>query len=230
MNIAALHPFTMSDYPGKLAAIAFCRGCDFRCPYCHNQELLSRQTSTPAQPIQIWEFLQSRQGKLDAVVISGGEPTLQGDKLLQFASRIKDMGFQIKLDTNGAHPTLLSQLLKQKLIDTIAMDIKGPPEKYPQITGTNQDWHVILESVSIIMNSSIDYEFRTTVANPLLTPQDIQACAQTIQGAAQYILQPYQPVHPPTPQSAPLTPPTHEELETMRQQAAPWVKICLIRN
>ena len=230
MNIAAIQPFSLSDYPGKLAAIAFCRGCNFQCPYCHNPELLPTDPPIPNQPIQIWEFLEARQGKLDAVVISGGEPTLQADALIPLAQKIKNMGFQIKLDTNGTHPSVLSQLLKQELLDYIAMDIKGPPNKYPQITAVDCDWNAISESIAIIMHSDIDHEFRTTIANPLLTPQDIETCAKTIQGAAHYILQPYKRLDPPTPESLNLSTPTKQELETSRQLAAPWVAECSIRN
>jgi pyruvate formate lyase activating enzyme len=230
VNIAVIQPFTLSDYPGKLAAIVFCRGCNFQCPYCHNPELLANDSPTPSQPVQIWEFLEARQGKLDAVVISGGEPTLQGDALIPLAQKIKNMGFHIKLDTNGSHPAILSQLLKQELLDYIAMDIKGPPEKYPHITGTDCDWSVIAQSISIIMNSGIDYEFRTTIANPLLTPLDIESCAKLIQGAKHYILQPYNKVDSPLTGTTKLFPPTIQELQTMKQLAAPWVAECSIRN
>ncbi len=230
MNIAALQRCTLSDYPGKLAAIVFCRGCDFRCPYCHNPELLLPHRENAITPTQVLEFLQSRRGKLDAVVFSGGEPTLQTNELILLAAKIKSLGFHIKLDTNGSQPGIVAQLLKKELLDYIAMDIKGPPHKYPQIVGVPCDWRPMAESVALIKNSGIDYEFRTTVANPLLTPEDIESCAKSIQGAKQYILQPYKKLDPPTPESADLKTPTYLELDTTRQLASPWVEACHIRN
>jgi len=133
MIIGGLQRFSLIDYPGKISAILFTRGCNFRCPYCHNPELVDPQRyAEPWQEEEYWAFLQSRTQKLDAVVVTGGEPTLQED-LEPFLEKIRKMGFLIKLDTNGSNPDVLKDLLSANLVDYIAMDIKAPLEKYSEV-------------------------------------------------------------------------------------------------
>lgn len=135
MQIGGLQKFSLLDYPGKISAVVFTQGCNFRCPYCHNPELVDPARYQECLPEEeIFSFLETRRGKLEAVTVTGGEPTLQ-KSLAPFLRRIKDMGFLVKLDTNGSRPDVLEELLRQKLIDYIAMDIKAPLEKYEAVTG-----------------------------------------------------------------------------------------------
>lgn len=192
INIAGYQRFSLSDYPGKPAAVVFTRGCNFRCPYCHNPSLVTGHGPVGRGPViskdAIIHFLAQRRGKLSGVVLTGGEPTLQPG-LLDFAEEIKDLGFCIKLDTNGGSPGVLKTLIEASLVDYIAMDIKGPLEKYARVVNAPVDIKSIRRSVSMIMQSGVEYEFRTTVAPSLLSPVDLEACARLIAGAKRYILQ-----------------------------------------
>lgn len=194
MQIAGLQKTTLVDYPGKVAATIFTRGCNFRCSYCHNPELvLPHQFALLIGENEIWAFLEQRRGKIEGVCITGGEPTLHPD-LEQFIQRIKNLGFLIKLDSNGTNPDRLKRLIEGGNIDYIAMDIKGPPEHYRAITKAKVagDLHkLIQQSIDYIMNSGIDYEFRTTVAHPLLDLPDFIGVGTMIRGARRYYLQNY---------------------------------------
>jgi pyruvate formate lyase activating enzyme len=135
MKIGGLQKFSLLDYPGKISAVVFTQGCNFRCPYCHNPELVDPERFQECIPEdEIFAFLETRRGKLEAVTVTGGEPTIQNG-LSSFVRRIKDMGFMVKLDTNGSRPEVLEELIRHKLIDYIAMDIKAPLEKYEAVTG-----------------------------------------------------------------------------------------------
>lgn len=182
--------FSMIDFPGLTSAILFTQGCSFRCPFCHNPELINPAQGifAPVTENEILEFLSTRQGKLDGLVITGGEPTLQRD-LLEFMEKIKKLGFKIKLDTNGSHPDVIVEALKRELVDYIAMDIKAPLEKYQAHTNSLMDREKIKKSIELIMNSGIDYEFRTTVVKEQLSPEDILSIGKMIEGARLYILQ-----------------------------------------
>jgi pyruvate formate lyase activating enzyme len=193
MNIASIRPFTLSDYPGKLAAIVFTRGCNFRCPYCHNRSLIPLVGESAADrkliPVEgVLDFLKHRRGKQDGLVITGGEPTLQ-EGLLAFMERVKRLGYFLKLDTNGSLPGALKEVIREALADYIAMDIKGPLEKYREVVNRPVDTEDIMESIRLIKDSGIDHEFRTTVVKSLLTPADLMDCGRMIRGAARYILQ-----------------------------------------
>lgn len=196
MIIGGLQKITLVDYPGQVAATVFTRGCNFRCAYCHNPELVvPAQYAKPISESDVLRFLQSRRHKLDAVCITGGEPTLHAD-LPQFVQKIKELGFLVKLDTNGSYPHRLYPLLQSGLIDYVAMDIKGAPHQYQTITQARVDLHQSLvehisDSVAIIMNSGVDYEFRTTVAHPIHTEADFLEIGLNIIGAKRYFLQNY---------------------------------------
>jgi len=167
MKIGGFQRFSLIDYPAKISAIIFTQGCNFRCPYCHNPELVDPKLFTSAiDEDLILSFLRKRVGKLDGVVITGGEPLLQHD-LIEFIKKVKEMGYLIKLDTNGSYPEKLERLLD--LIDYIAMDIKAPLEKYHDVVRTDVCTEKIMESITIILNGDIDYEFRTTVVKAFLT-------------------------------------------------------------
>ena len=194
MFIAGLQKSSLLDYPEKIAAIVFTQGCNFRCGYCHNPELLS--IDNKKEPFisedEFFNFLEKRKGKLDGVVITGGEPCLQKD-LEDFIYKIKEMGFLVKLDTNGSFPNKIQTLLDKKLLDYVAMDIKAPLNKYHKITASLINQDNILKSINLIINSGIDYEFRTTVVASQLDFQDFENIAQLIKGAKRYYLQKFVP-------------------------------------
>jgi len=189
MKVAGFQKFSLIDYPGKISAIIFTQGCNFRCPYCHNPGLVDPKLfSDTLDEDLILTFLSKRIGKLDGVVITGGEPLLQHD-LTKFIERVKGMGYLVKLDTSGIYPEILERLLDKNLIDYIAMDIKAPLGKYPNVVQTDVCTDKIMKSITIILNSNIDYEFRTTVVKNLLTEDDLICIARLIRGAKRYVLQ-----------------------------------------
>lgn len=189
--IAGFQKTTLLDYPEKIACIVFTQGCNFKCGYCHNPELFEKKEPVITLPA-LFEFLKSRTGKLDGVVITGGEPTLQKE-LKDFIKEIKSLDFLVKLDTNGTNPDIIEELLKEKLIDYIAMDIKAPIEKYPDITNTNVNKDQIQRSINIILNSKIDYEFRTTAVREQLDIEDFKQIGTLISGAKRYYIQKFVP-------------------------------------
>lgn len=187
-KIAGIQKTTLLDYPEKIASIVFTQGCNFRCGYCHNPELLDFNKNTEFASKNFIDFLKTRQGKLDGVVITGGEPTLQSG-LYDFIREIKQLDFAVKLDTNGTNPQIIQKLLNESLIDYIAMDIKAPLEKYSEIVGVEINTDNIRKSIDLILNSSISYEFRTTVVKSQLNLGDFDKIGQTINGANLYYLQ-----------------------------------------
>lgn len=193
MLIGGIQKFSLIDYPGKISAIIFTQGCNFRCPYCHNPELVEPALFQRAMSSKkIFSFLEKRKGEIDAVVVTGGEPTLQKD-LLNFIRKIKNMGYLVKLDTNGSNPNIIENMIDKKLVDYIAMDIKAPLQKYEEIVRAEIDTKKIEKSINLIMESGIDYEFRTTLIKPLLSTEDVLNIGKTIQGAKRYILQKFIP-------------------------------------
>ena len=192
LKIAGIQKTTLLDYPTKVAAIVFTQGCNFRCGYCHNPDLLEQNKNTDFLPENFISFLKTRQGKLDGVVITGGEPTLQSG-LYDFIKQIKQLDFAVKLDTNGTNPKILKKLLSENLVDYIAMDIKAPIEKYSEITGINVNTNNIKTSIDLIIKSLTEYEFRTTVLKSQLSFEDFDKIGQTIKGANLYYLQKFVP-------------------------------------
>ena len=168
MEIKGIQKVTLLDYPGKVACTVFTGGCNFRCPFCQNSDLVISPALTPTiAGEEIFGFLRKRRGLLDAICISGGEPLLQPD-IAEFIMRCREMGYLVKLDTNGSFPDLLQRLIDAKLLNYIAMDIKTAPERYSVLTGVrNIDIGPVLASVDIIRNSGVEHEFRTTVVNEL---------------------------------------------------------------
>ena len=200
--IGGVQKTTLVDFPQRVAAIVFTQGCNFRCGYCHNPSLINYEF-TCANPThndviasnketkqfhEFLSFLQTRIGKLDGVVISGGEPTLQSG-LYDFIKEIKQMGFEVKLDTNGTNPKIVECLISDNLLDYIAMDIKAPIEKYDVITCTKINKDNVLKTIEILKNSSVNYEFRTTVLKSQLSFDDFEKIGQIIKGAKCYYLQ-----------------------------------------
>lgn len=190
MQIGGVQKTSLLDYPDKISAIVFTYGCNFRCGYCHNPELIVMKKEPAWTSAGFFEFLNSRKGKLDGIVITGGEPCLQNG-LTDFIKQIKNMGFLIKLDTNGTFPQILKEVLP--FVDYVAMDIKAPLYKYKDVTQVNIDTEKIKESINIIMNSGVDYEFRTTVVKSQLDKKDFIAIGELIKGAKKYYLQKFIP-------------------------------------
>jgi pyruvate formate lyase activating enzyme len=180
MHIGGLQKFSLIDYPGKIAAVVFTQGCNFRCPYCHNPELVLPELFHHRVPESLFfRFLDVRCGQLDAVVISGGEPTMQND-LVDFIKAIKERGFLVKLDTNGSNPSKLKEVLDQNIIDYIAMDIKAPFERYSELAGCDVSRECIENSIRLIESSGIEYDFRTTYETRLLSLKDVDAIQEYI--------------------------------------------------
>ncbi|MBQ7351413.1 MAG: anaerobic ribonucleoside-triphosphate reductase activating protein [Clostridia bacterium] len=186
MKISGLQKVSLVDFDGHISATIFTRGCNFACPYCHNSRLVKGIDDIIPEN-EVLEYLEKRKNVLDSVVISGGEPTLNPD-LPAFIKEIKDMGYKIKLDTNGTNLSMLKNLIENQLIDYVAMDIKNSIEKYNTTTNTNTHWN-IKDTIEYIMNCGIDYEFRTTLIKQYHTREDITKIAELIKGAKKLFLQ-----------------------------------------
>lgn len=190
MYLCGLQKLSMVDYPGKLAATVFTGGCNLRCPFCHNALLVTRLDETPELGEEaVLSFLATRTKLLDGVVLSGGEPLLQPDAA-DFLRKIRQMGFAVKLDTNGFFPDRLSAILEEGLVDYVAMDIKNAPEKYPITCGIpGLDTAPVAESVKLLRQSGVDFEFRTTLVREFHTPEDLLAIGRWLEGSPRYFLQ-----------------------------------------
>lgn len=188
MNLSGLQKLSLIDFPGKTSAIIFTQGCMFKCKFCHNAELVDINQKGAYEESNIIEFLQKRKGLLQAVTITGGEPCIHKD-LPEFIQRIKKMGYLVKLDTTGYFPSMVRKLLDLQLLDYVAMDVKLPLEKYQQITQTTVYAQRLRESIQIIRESDIEYEFRTTLPRILIHPEDILKIGKEIAGAKRYVLQ-----------------------------------------
>ncbi len=189
MKIHGLMKMTLLDFPEKVACTVFLGGCDMRCPYCHNWELIDGNAPAIMEEEELYRFLEGRKGLLDGVVFTGGEPTLRKD-LMQVMQHVRDMGFAIKLDTNGNHPDRLKEIVESGLIDYVAMDIKNCPEKYGMTIGLPQfDPARIMESVDYLLQGTIDFEFRTTVLKQYHDEDSFQKIGPWIKGAPRYYLQ-----------------------------------------
>lgn len=195
MNIGGLQKYSFCDYPGKVAAVVFTNGCNFRCPFCHNGSLVgSSELSPPIDENAIHEFLSSRIGKLDGVVVTGGEPTIHND-LARFIGEIKKLGFCVKLDTNGSNPLLLRALLDLQLLDFIAMDVKAPLSKYELLAGTKVRTDVILDSIEVTANSGVPHEFRTTFVEAMLNRGDLAEIRRIIPQISPHRIQTFRSEH-----------------------------------
>ena len=229
MHIHGLQKLSMVDFPGKIAATVFTGGCNLRCPFCHNALLVTRLGESPRlDEAEVLRFLRSRRGLLDGVVLTGGEPLLQSDAG-DFLARVKDLGFAVKLDTNGCYPGPLANILASGAVDYVAMDIKNSPEKYPVTTGIPDfDPAPVAASIRLIMDSGVDYEFRTTVVKELHTAEDIEAIGRWIRGARGYFLQNFE-------DSGNLiggnfTGFSEEEIRVLARLAAPYVEYIGVRG
>ncbi len=232
MNIGGIVKNSTIDYPGKLSCGIFLSGCNFNCPYCHNPDLAKGYSRGTAEidPGNVYRFIENRKGFLDGVVISGGEPTLQED-LFDLCMHIKQMGYPVKLDTNGSRPRVIKQLIDEGLVDYIAMDLKTDLTKYAMYIKRNCDMTSILSSIQVIMESAIAYEFRTTCVKPIVTAQIIENICRLIQGAAVYALQRFHKSEMLNPQffRETNTDYTDDELMQLKAVAESWVEKCILR-
>lgn len=228
IEFCGIQKLTLLDYPGHTACTVFTGGCNFRCLFCHNASLVVHPgTELKISGEEIFDFLSNRKGLLDGVCISGGEPTLQGG-LRDFARRIKDMGFLVKLDTNGSRPNVLEDMIGSGLVDYVAMDIKTSPERYEAVTGGCSNILDIYESVSLLMESGIDYEFRTTCVHELHKEKDFRSIGEMISGARAYFLQKF--VDSGDLIVGGLTECSDEEMHRFREIAAEYVPAVQIRG
>jgi len=231
MEIGGLQKTTLIDFPGRIAATIFLCGCNFRCPWCYSSELVLPEKIKNQPKItekEFFEFLKSRKELLDGVVICGGEPTVNKD-LPEFIKKIKNLGFLVKLDTNGSNPRMLKNLIDKKLVDYIALDIKGPKEKYSQFTGVKIDTKKIQESIDILMGDEIDYEFRSTIVPSLHTKEDVIEMAKWIKGAKRYYLQNFRPEKTIDKKFEKIKPYPQEFLLEIQKIISPFFETCQIR-
>jgi pyruvate formate lyase activating enzyme len=240
MKIGGLEKLSLIDYPGNLSAIVFTTACNFRCHFCYNPMLVwpleelggieyKNKGFSPILEEDLFLFLRSRVGKLDGVVITGGEPTMHSD-LPKFIQKIRELGFKIKLDTNGTNPKMLREMINDNLIDYLAMDLKAPLDKYQSVVGVAVDCQKLLESVKIVVTSGLPHEFRTTVTPGLLELDDFFEMGKIIQGADAWYLQKFK-------SDTDLVDPKFQgkkafsiqEMEKMAQIGSEFVKLCQLR-
>lgn len=234
MKIGGFQKNTLIDFPKTLSCLVFTQGCNFTCPYCHNPGLIAGSSSSAGSlpdEKDIFSFLETRKGLLEGVAITGGEPCLQND-IKSFCHKVKELGFNVKIDTNGSRPDVIETLISHQLIDYIAMDIKTDAAHYHLVAGSNFNTDRILESISLIMTKAPMYEFRTTCAAPFITTDIMIEIGRMIQGAAQYILGPCsRNVDMLDPQFS--ENPDHflssNAMEILKQTVEPFVEKCTIR-
>ncbi len=233
MVIAGLQKMTLLDYPGKVACTVFLRGCNFRCPFCHNSDLLGNNGPEEIPVETLMAFLKKRVGLLDAVCVTGGEPTLQKD-LPQLLKQIKELGYLVKLDTNGAKPKVLKELVEAGFVDYVAMDIKNCPSRYGETAGVpKMDLAPIEESMGYLLGGAVDFEFRTTVAEELHGVEEMEAIGAWLKALSperkcpRFFIQPY--VDRDSVLASGLHTPTAEKLHAMADRLKPFVDAVSIR-
>ncbi len=232
MVLGGLQKNSLIDYPGKVSSVLFLSGCNFDCPYCHNPALAkgSPLLSPPVDEETVYDFLESRRSFLDGVVISGGEPTLHKG-LVTLCEKIKQMGYPVKLDTNGSRPQVIKTLADEGLVDYISMDVKTDPFRYSPLTKEDYTPERILSSIKIIMESNLPHEFKTTCIKPLVDVSVIETISRLIEGSDLYALQRFQRTEVLHPEFFEKNEYLIDENELMRLKsvAEPWVKRCIIR-
>ena len=228
MKIHGLQKMTLLDYPGKVACTVFFGGCDMRCPFCHNAELLDGSAPPVMNEWDLLDFLKKRQGLLDGVAITGGEPLLQED-LPELTARIREMGYPVKLDTNGTHPDRLERMIREGLVQYVAMDIKNCPERYAETAGLKDlDLAPVRESASILLEGKTDYEFRTTAVAEFHNDQSFEQIGKWIRGAKRYYLQRFTDRE--TVPFAGLHAPTEEQMRRWAEIVRPYVPGTALRG
>ncbi|HXK40101.1 MAG TPA: anaerobic ribonucleoside-triphosphate reductase activating protein [Candidatus Paceibacterota bacterium] len=228
MKLGGLQPFSLVDYPKEICMTVFTIGCNFRCPYCHNPELVEETADALVSEEAVFERLKSRRGLLGGVTVTGGEPTMHAD-LPDFIRRIKALGFKVKLDTNGTNPQMVAGLFKDKLLDYVAMDIKAPLRRYQENVGRPVDVRAVRENIERIMGSGVAYEFRTTVVKSMLSFEDFREMGEEIRGARLYALQKFIPTKLLNPQFLKKVSYSDEEFGELRTLMGAYVKECVVR-
>ncbi len=194
MDFVGLQKTTLIDYPDKIACIFFTPGCNFRCGFCYNKQLVLTPNELPRiSEEESFAFLEKRKKYLEAIVITGGEPTLHWSELKKFIIKAREKGYLIKLDSNGTNPEALKEAIEEKIVDYIAMDVKSSLENYSKAAGVPVDTNKIKESIELIMNSGIDYEFRSTILPEIYSKEDAVKVSELIKGAKKYYLQKFVP-------------------------------------
>jgi len=230
LKIVGYQGVSLIDFPGKIATVLFTPGCNFSCPFCHNSELVSPSTFLePASPVEVTELLSERKNFVDGISITGGEPTLMSD-LPEFLKTVKEMGFATKVDTNGYLPNVISDLLEKKLVDFFAMDIKSSMANYDKAVGKKIDTSRIVESINLLMDSYVDYEFRTTVVPNVTSLVDITDIAKSIKGAKSYKLQQFSSRNTLDSSLQGISPFLPEDLRKMAKAAGQYVDDVKIRG
>lgn len=228
MKIHGLQKMTLLDFPGLVACTVFLGGCDLRCPFCHNAEILDMNAPAVMDDKEFLEFLETRRGKLDGVAVTGGEPTLRPD-LPELLSEIKRLGFKVKLDTTGNHPDMLKRIVGEGLVDYVAMDVKNSKERYAETVGlTGFDISRVDESISFLLRGDVEYEFRTTVIKQFHDKDSFIGIAEWIKGAEKYYLQGF--VDRDTVPFAGLEARTEEEMKEYAEIVKPYVKSVELRG
>lgn len=226
MNIAGLQKTTLLDYPGRVACTIFLNGCNFRCPFCQNAEILDGRGGEHIPEEELYAFLEKRRGILDGACVSGGEPLL-GD-IAPLLCRLKELEYAVKIDTNGSFPEKLKALYAEGLIDFVAMDIKNSPQKYAKTAGAAVDMKKIEESAAFLMESGVGYEFRTTVVRELHGGEDFVRIGQWLRGAKAYFLQTFRDGE--TVLRPGLTPPAEGEMQAFLRIVQPFIPAAKIRG
>ena len=227
MFFAGFQKLTLLDYPEKVACILFTMGCNFRCPFCHNASLVRAENKAEISEEEVLSFLKKRKGVMDGVCISGGEPLLY-DGLGDFIKKVKALGYSVKLDTNGSLPEKLKALVREGLVDYVAMDIKNSFESYDKTTGIKTDLNNIKESLAFLMSGAVEHEFRTTLVKELHTDEDMESIGKMIKGAKRYFLQNF--VDSGDVLCDNMHPLTEDELEKMMQIAKKYVPNTICRG
>lgn len=231
MIIGGLQKLTLIDYPGKIACTVFLTGCNFRCPWCYSSELVLPEKIKKQPKISekdFFSFLEQRKELLESVVLCGGEPTINKD-LPEFSRKIKKLGYAVKIDTNGSNPEMLKDLIKKKLIDYIAMDVKLPREKYEKILGREAKLKNIEKSISLLKENKIDYEFRTTLVPTVLKKEDVIKIAKWISPAKKYYLQNFRAEKTIDPKFEKVKPYPDKYILDIAKKISPFFEICEIR-
>lgn len=230
MIIKGFQPTSLIEYPGNVSAIIFLAGCNFKCGFCYNKDLVLNSESLKEIPKEeLFSILVKKRKYLDGVSITGGEPLLNED-LPEFIERIKEIGFLVKVDTNGSNPRMLEKILSQKLVDYLAMDVKTSLEKYAIATNTDVQVSKIRESASIIINSGIEYEFRTTVVPEIVEEKDVHEIGKWLAGAKKYCLQQFKPINTLSPEFCLKKPYSRETLFKFRDIAKKYFKKVEVRG
>ncbi len=232
IEIGGFQKTTLIDYPGRVACTIFLIGCNFRCPFCYSAELVLPEKIKKQPRIsekELFDFLRERQGLLEGIVICGGEPTINKD-LPEFIKKIKNLGFLVKLDTNGSNPEMLKKLIDENLVDYVAMDIKAPKEKYEMAAGVKINLADIEKSIKILKAGEVDFEFRMTVVPTLHTKEDIIRIAKWISPAKKFSLQNFRAEKTLNPGFAKIKPYPDEFLESIKKEISPYFETCEVRN